>query len=99
MNSYCLPGELSIRTAADVHRGLQAWVAGLQDAPLWTVDASRVEEADAAGVQLLLSLARSAGLAQAALRIDMPSAVLQHACRTLGVAATLRLGADERSPA
>jgi anti-anti-sigma regulatory factor len=97
MNRHPLPRELTIHTAADTHRALLAWVAGLGDTPLWQVDASPVDETDAAGVQLLLSLSRSAAQARAELRLDAPSPALQQACRTLGVAATLLDGADDRS--
>ena len=46
-----LEGELSIRTAAQVHEQLQqAWAEG-QD----QLDLSRVEAADSAGVQLLVA--------------------------------------------
>ena len=86
MNRHPLPRELTIHTAADTHRALLSWVTGLGEAPAWHVDASPVEDTDAAGVQLLLSLSRSAAQAQATLRIETPSPVLERACRTLGVA-------------
>ena len=89
MSRHLLPRELTIHTAADTHRAMLAWVAGLGDARAWFVDASPVDETDAAGVQLLLSLSRSAAQAQATLHIDTPSPVLERACRTLGVAGTL----------
>ena len=89
MNRHLLPRELTIHTAADTHRALLAWVAGLDEAPAWHVDASPVDDTDAAGVQLLLSLLRSAAQARATLRIETPSPVLERACRTLGVASLL----------
>jgi len=89
MSRHLLPRELTIYTAADTHREMLSWVAGLGDARAWSVDASAVDETDAAGVQLLLSLSRSAAQAQATLHIETPSPVLARACRTLGVAGTL----------
>ena len=74
---------------ATASRALLDWVAGLGDARAWHVDASPVDEADGAGVQLLLSLSRTAAQAQASLHIETPSPVLERACRTLGVAGTL----------
>ena len=99
MNSHRLPRELTIHTAADTHRALLAWVAGRADTPVWQVDASPIDETDAAGVQLLLSLARSAAQARAALHLASPSPALQRACRTLGVADALLSGAHDRSGA
>jgi anti-anti-sigma regulatory factor len=89
MSRHLLPRELTIHTAADTHQALLAWVAGLGDARAWRIDASPVDETDGAGVQLLLSLSRSAAQAQATLHIETPSPVLERACRTLGVAGTL----------
>ncbi len=97
MNRHLLPRELTIHTAADTHRALLAWVAGLGETPAWHVDASPVEDTDAAGVQLLLSLSRSAAQAQATLRIETPSPVLERACRTLGVASLLLDTTADRS--
>ncbi|MFT3953223.1 MAG: STAS domain-containing protein [Piscinibacter sp.] len=99
MSRHLLPRELTVRCAADTRRDLLSWVAGLTDAPVWRLDASPVDEIDAAGVQLLLSLARSATQAQAALRVESPSPVLQHACRTLGLSATLLDDTSEGSRA
>lgn len=89
MNRHLLPRELTIHTAADTHRALLAWSTGLGETPAWHVDASPVEDTDGAGVQLLLSLSRSAAQAQATLHIETPSPVLERACRTLGVAGLL----------
>lgn len=99
MSRHLLPRELTIHTAADTHRALLAWVAGLGDTPAWCVDASPVDETDAAGVQLLLSLSRSAAQAQATLQLETPSDVLERACRTLGVAGTLLNTAADRNRA
>lgn len=97
MSRHLLPRELTIHTAADTHRALLAWVAGLGETPAWHVDGSPVDDTDAAGVQLLLSLSRSAALAQATLHIETPSPVLERACRTLGVAGLLHTTADRSS--
>ena len=85
-----LPGELSIYTAGETRHALAAWIA---QAPAgtkhWMLDGHAVAEADAAGVQLLLSLARSAATAGATLRLSQPSAALRTALCTLGADALL----------
>ncbi len=79
-----LPAELSLPTVAQVRGDLLAWLdAAPADGPL-RVDAQRVDEVDAAGVQLLLSLAASLAARGRSLRLVAPSAPLVSACQALG---------------
>ena len=83
-----LPQELSIYTVAEL-RGtwLAALVAGTEGKPdgALRVDASGVEQIDAAGVQWLLALRASAQAQQRALILERPSDVLRGACDALGL--------------
>lgn len=89
--SATLPPELTIYTIGE----LQAqWVDWLRDAEAddavagvdtMSVDAAAVAEADAAGVQLLLSLRKALGQRQRRLRLASPHPSLVRACESLGV--------------
>jgi len=84
-----LPDELTIYTASEAHASFLSWLHG--DDPVTTamdplrVDAGAVAEVDAAGVQLLLSLAHSLEQRQRALVLVAPSDCLSAACGVLGV--------------
>jgi ABC-type transporter Mla MlaB component len=85
-----LPTELTIYTVGETHPQCLAWLdgtAGSAGDELLEVDASSVSEVDAAGVQLLLSLANALAAQQRALRLIAPSAVLAAACEALGATA------------
>ncbi len=85
--AFRLPAELTIHTVGETRHALVAWIATLGPrATLWRLDAAGVEEADAAGVQLLLATSRSASLAGARLRLESPSRVLCRASEQLGIA-------------
>lgn len=92
--SRALPAELTIYTAADTHRRCLAWLDDAAAAGVVALDASTVEQADAAGVQLLLSLARTLAARAARLELRAPAAPLVQACRALG-AEILLAGAQE----
>lgn len=83
-----LPAELTICTAAEAQALLLGWLhAPVQDgadATVLALDASAVEEVDACGVQLLLSLDRSLARAQRRLLLERASAALGAACQALG---------------
>jgi ABC-type transporter Mla MlaB component len=85
-----LPEELSIFSAADLLstlRTLLANAAAGPDAPdTLRLDATRVAEVDAAGVQLLLSLSNSLLRQGRQLQIEPASAALRQACQRLGAA-------------
>ena len=79
-----LPAELTIYTAAQTR---QAWLGALaspRDGTL-RVDAAKVAEVDAAGLQLLLSLRRSMAAQRQSLCLRQPSAALVGACRRAGL--------------
>lgn len=90
-----LPAELTIYTVGDVRSQCLAWL-GESDADKaavaalatdhWGLDASAVDQVDAAGVQLLLALARTLDGPGLPLRLVRPSAPLVEACTALGLA-------------
>jgi anti-anti-sigma regulatory factor len=95
--SRALPSELTIYTLAALHREWLEWLASVpkarrtsaqSDAP-WPVDASAVDEVDAAGVQLLLALSHSLAAKRRALRLINASGPLASACEALGAATLL----------
>jgi ABC-type transporter Mla MlaB component len=88
-----LPPELTIYTVGALH---SEWRAGLADAldskakgSECRVRGDRVDEIDAAGVQLLLSLRNSVVAHGCVLRVVDPSARLLAACSALGASLLL----------
>ena len=91
-----LPHELTIYTISELHPQCLAWIAtdadadgGADEGDSGTVsglrvDAQAVQEVDAAGVQLLLSLSNALARQQRPLRLVRPSAPLRAACMALG---------------
>ena len=95
-----LPRELTIYTVGETRHDLTTWIATLGDrATVWRLDASGVEEADAAGVQLLLAMSRSASAAGARLKLDAPSEALCRASHQLGIAPIVLGTLDHESAA
>jgi len=92
---FALPQELTIYTIAEQRSLCMAWVhdnaaaANGQPDEVVYVDAAAVAEVDAAGVQLLLSLANALALQHRTLRLDDPSPTLASACAAMGVSALL----------
>ncbi len=89
--ALALPPELTIYTAADTRA---AWLAALA-APgegVLALQAGAVAEVDAAGAQLLASLARTLAAQQRRLELVEPSAALVAACERLGLSALLSGG-------
>ncbi|TXC66711.1 STAS domain-containing protein [Piscinibacter aquaticus] len=85
--AFRLPAALTIYTVGETQHALTAWLSTLPpEATLWRIDAAGIEEADAAGVELLLSISRSASLAGARLRLEAPSPALRRASEQLGSA-------------
>lgn len=90
-DTLALPAELTIYTVAELRPVWLAWLAAAADAdsqPVHdelNVDAAAVEQTDAAGIQLLASLAKSCKARQLQLRLHRPSRVLRAACVTLGL--------------
>jgi anti-anti-sigma factor len=94
-----LPAELSIYTVAELHPQWLKWLASATHNEHCTVDASAVEQADAAGVQLLLSLATALHQQGRPLRLVAPSAPLRDACAALGLADWAEALAVQEQPA
>lgn len=90
-----LPAELTIYTAAELHpRWLQWLDAVTPDAPPLAVQASAVDQVDAAGVQLLLALAHGLTEREQMLRLHAPSSALLQACEALGLQGWARAHTD-----
>ncbi len=87
-----LPHELTIYTAGETRHALAQWIAAAPaDTRSWVLDGRAVAEADAAGVQMLMALVRSAAAAGTSLRVQGASDVLRDACRRLGIDVLLGL--------
>lgn len=85
-----LPAELTIYTVGELRTPWLGWLARPTEATDTAedellVDASAVDQVDAAGVQLLASLSASCKARQLTLRLQQPSQSLRAACATLGL--------------
>ena len=84
-----LPVELTIYSVGELHPQWLAWLsqdaAALADDRPAEVQAAAVDQVDAAGLQLLLSLQRALADRGRPLRIQSPSTVLCGACGALGL--------------
>lgn len=100
-SDLALPTELTIYTVGELRPILLDWLAdpSLDRAADCVLDATAVEQIDAAGVQLLMSLAASLAREQRPLRLVNASAPLTAACAALGVAAVLGSAAAQRAAA
>ena len=93
-----LPAEITIYTLGSLRAEWQEWVARATRSRRrtdgagkpWLVDAARVDEVDAAGVQLLLSLAKSMSASNRPLQLVNASQTLGNACKTLGATSLLQ---------
>jgi len=102
-----LPAELTIYTVGELHPQWLAWLGqgaaalaaeGAADGPA-EVQAAAVEQVDAAGLQLLLSLQRALAEHGRSLQIHAPSQVLRGGCAALGLGAWLQAQMTEGAPA
>ena len=91
-NQLVLPQELTIYTVGELRNSWLSWLSEHADEP--HVDASLVDQVDGAGLQLLLSLARSMATRDVTLQLDDPSSTLRGACSTLGLLGPLGLPAS-----
>ncbi len=90
-----LPDELTIYTVGELH---PQWLQFLQSVPAdgatagqpVALQAARVEQVDAAGLQLLLSLERAVSARGAALRLQDASGPLRAGCEAIGLGAWLQ---------
>lgn len=84
-----LPAELTIFTASETRSAWLSWMAdeaqhgGID--PVCVVEADDVSEVDAAGVQLLVSLANALAAQQRRLQLQGATEALRSACTSLGV--------------
>lgn len=88
-----LPRELTIYTVGESRTAWLAWMgealASPEAGPVLAADAAAVDQVDAAGVQLLLSLANALAAHGRSLRLTQPSEPVVQACRLLGTTALL----------
>ena len=89
-----LPAELTIYTVGELHPQWLAWLgaspaARPAEGPA-EVQAAAVEQVDAAGLQLLLSLQIALAERGRSLHIQAPSAVLRSGCAALGLGTWLQ---------
>jgi|GEM_PF-743774 len=98
-----LPAELTIYTVGELHPQWLAWLgqgaAALPAEVPAEVQAAAVEQVDAAGLQLLLSLQRALLDGGRSLQIQAPSAVLRGGCEALGLGAWLQAQMSEGAQA
>jgi ABC-type transporter Mla MlaB component len=92
-----LTGAVTIYEVVALRSQFETWIAelpkgrrgaALNESPL-VVEAHGVDEVDAAGMQLLVSLSRSLAARRRPLQLVNPSSPLVAACEALGVAALL----------
>ncbi|MCA3181610.1 MAG: STAS domain-containing protein [Burkholderiales bacterium] len=88
-----LPPELCVPAVAALRTACLEWLDAEDADP--QVDASPVEEVDAAGVQLLVALSHSLAARGRRLHLHAPSEPLRDACRTLGVPELIALPAGD----
>ena len=89
--THALPGELTIYTVGELKGQCLAWLGetsaeGDAGGEHWPLDASAVDQIDAAGVQLLVSLSHTLSQQDQPLQLRNPSPVLAGACAALGLA-------------
>lgn len=93
-----LPAELTIYTAGELRPLWLTWLSALPGDAEPQADGSTVAEVDAAGLQLLLSLARALAQDGRTLRVQQPSASLQRACEGLGLTELLDADCAQEMP-
>lgn len=95
--AHALPAELTIYTVGEWYPHCRSWAGG-DDADALVLDATAVQEVDAAGVQLMLSLANALAQRGRRLLIAEPSAALAAACTVLGVTHLFAEATAETTP-
>lgn len=95
--TYSLPNAMTVYAVGMLRSQFGAWIAelpkgrrgaALTDSPL-IVDARRVDEVDAAGIQLLVALSKSLTVRRRPLKLLNPSRSLVQGCDALAVASLL----------
>jgi anti-anti-sigma regulatory factor len=89
-----LPQELTIYAVGELHPQWLAWLAeaASQGRDEAAVDAHAVDQVDAAGLQMLVSLQRSLADRGVRMRLTAPSDVLRQGCQALGLCDWLAAG-------
>ncbi|RVT52278.1 STAS domain-containing protein [Rubrivivax albus] len=86
-----LPDELTIYTVGELHRQWLDWIATLPaDGAVAALAAHAVDQVDAAGLQLLVSLDSALARRGAALTLQDPSSTLVDGCHAMGLGAWLQ---------
>jgi anti-anti-sigma regulatory factor len=94
-----LPAELTIYSAGELRRLLLAHVDAHAEDESCRLDGAAVDQVDAAGVQLLVSLARTLTPLGRTLQLCNASPALRAACDSLGLAGHLLDPSLERAAA
>lgn len=95
-----LPAEMTIYTAAELHPQWLQWLDTVTaEGPPATVQADAVDQVDAAGLQMLLSLGHALSGRRQVLRLHAPSGALRQACEALGLQDWLRAHTHTPPPA
>jgi len=91
--ALALPAELTIYTVGELRATWRGWLgatlANADPQETLVADADAVDQVDAAGVQLLMALAKALAAQGHRLQVHRPSAPLAQACQLLGVAPQL----------
>ena len=94
-----LPAELTIYSVGELYPLCLGWLNAAPAAEQLQVQAHEVAEVDAAGIQLLLSLAKTLDSQGRALELSRASASLVTACQALGAGHLLPAAlAEETQP-
>ncbi len=80
---FALPAELTIYTVNELLSLFKDWAS--HDADVLNIQAGAVSEIDAAGLQLLLSLAKTLAARDDRIALVNPSPALTQACEALGI--------------
>ena len=96
-----LPQELTIYAVGELHPQWLAWLAeaGAQGREEAAVDAQAVDQVDAAGLQMLVSLQRSLADRGVRMRLAEPSEPLRQGCKALGLCEWLADAMPDHMPA
>jgi anti-anti-sigma regulatory factor len=99
-----LPAELTIYTVGEFKSQCLLWLGetpadGETGSEHWPLDASAVDQIDAAGVQVLVSLSHTLQQQGQPLQLQQPSAMLVDACAALGLSDWLAACTPEGAPA
>ncbi len=100
MNStLALPAEMTIYSAGELRRQLLAHMDAHAEDEVCCIDGGAVDQIDAAGVQLLVSLARTLAPLGRTPQLGNASPALRAACESLGLSHHLLGTGQERAAA